>query len=98
MRVRRAQRILGRAAVHGAVEFGWHSLQNQLLPIPLGTPVKQTAPDPGPGEEGLREHLILSTDHHSVCEGGREGQEKVISPSQEIKNKGYMNNTRSISP
>lgn len=98
MRVRGAQGILGRAAVHGAIEFGWHSLQNQLLPIPLGTPVQQTAPDPGPGEEGLREHLILSTDHPSVCEGGLDKRGKSLSPSQEIKSKGYMNNTSSIPP
>lgn len=60
VRVRGAKGILGRAAVHGAVELGWDPLQNQLLSLPLGAPVQETAPDPRPGEEGLGEHLILS--------------------------------------
>lgn len=68
--VRGTQRILGRAAVHGAVELGRHSLQNQLLPVPLGAAVEQAAPHPRPGEEGLGEHLVLST--HGT-EGGERG-------------------------
>ena len=56
-----AQRILGRAAIHGAIELGWHSLQNQLFSLSLRAAVQQAAPHPRPGEEGFREHLILST-------------------------------------
>lgn len=61
VRIRGAQGILGRAAVHGAVELGRHSLQDQLLPLPLHAAVQQATPHPRPGEEGLREHLVLST-------------------------------------
>ena len=61
VRIRGAQRILGRAAVHGPIELGRHPLQNQLLPLPLGAAVQQAAPHPRPGEEGLGEHFILST-------------------------------------
>lgn len=61
VRIRGAQRILGRAAIHWAVELGWHSLQNQLLPLSLSTAIQQAAPHSRPGEEGLGEHLILST-------------------------------------
>lgn len=123
MRICGAQRILGRAAIHGAVELGWHSLQNQLLPLSLGAAVQQAAPHSRPGEEGLGEHLILSTPSiHMGREGGGEkgeekreeekgeekeikgkkgkGRERVVqrkcvSLSQEIKSKGYMNNTSS---
>lgn len=59
MRVRGAQGILGRAAVHGAVEVGRYPLQNELLPLALRAAVQQAAPDPRPGEEGLGEHLVL---------------------------------------
>lgn len=61
MRIRGAQGILGRAAIHGAVELGRHPLQNQLLPLPLGAAVQKAAPHPRPGEEGLGEHLVLRT-------------------------------------
>ena len=61
MRICGAQRILGRAAIHGAVEVGRHPLQNQLPPLALGAAIEQAAPHPRPGEQGLREHLVLST-------------------------------------
>lgn len=61
VRICGAQRILGRAAIHGAVKLSWHSLQNQLLPLSLGAAIQQAAPHSRPGEEGLRKHLILST-------------------------------------
>lgn len=54
-----AQRILGRATVHGAIEFCRHSLQHKFLPISLGTAVQQSAAHPRPGEQRLRKHLIL---------------------------------------
>lgn len=60
VRIRGAQRILGRAAIHGAIELSWHSLQNQLLPLSLGAAIQQAAPHPCPGEERFWEHLILS--------------------------------------
>lgn len=60
VRICGAERILGGAAVHGAVQLRRHSLQNELLPLPLGAAVQQTAPDPRPGEEGLGKHLVLS--------------------------------------
>lgn len=60
VRVRGTQRILSRAAVHGTIERGRHSLQNELPPLSLDAAVQQVAPYPRPGEEGLREHLILS--------------------------------------
>lgn len=60
VRISGAQRILGRAAIHGAVELRRHSLQNQLLPLSLGAAIQQSAPYSRPGEEGLGEHLILS--------------------------------------
>lgn len=61
MRICGAQRILRRAAIHGAVKLGWHPLQNQLLPLSLCAAIQQAAPHPGPGKERLRENLILST-------------------------------------
>lgn len=54
-----AKRILGRAAVHGAVEVCRNSLQNKFLPFSLCTPVQQSTTYSRPGEERLREHLIL---------------------------------------
>lgn len=59
MRVCGAQRILGCAAVHGAVELGRHSLQDELPALPLAAAVQQAAPDPRPGEQGLRKDLVL---------------------------------------
>lgn len=59
VRVCGAQRILGRAAVHGAVELGRDSLQDELAALALAAAVQQAAPDPGPGEEGLRKDLVL---------------------------------------
>ena len=35
VRICGAQRILGGAAIHGSIELGRHSLQNQLLSLPL---------------------------------------------------------------
>lgn len=61
VRISGAERILGCAAVHGAVELSWNPLQNQLLPLPLGAAIQQAAPHSRPGEQGLREHFILST-------------------------------------
>lgn len=55
------QRILGGAAIHGSIELGWHSLQDQLLSLPLHAAVQQAAPDSGPGEQRFWKHLILST-------------------------------------
>lgn len=59
MRICGAQRILGRAAVHGAIELGRHTLQDQLLPLTLSAAIQQAATHPRPGEEGFRENLIL---------------------------------------
>lgn len=56
-----AQRILGRAAEHGAVEFSRDSVQDQFPSIVLLAAVQQTPSDPGPGEHGLREDLALWT-------------------------------------
>lgn len=61
VRIRGAQRILGCAAIHGTIELSWHPLQNQLLSFSLGAAVQQATPHSRPGEQGLREHLILST-------------------------------------
>lgn len=61
VRIRGAQRILGCAAIHGAIELSWHPLQNQLLSFSLGAAIQQATPHSRPGEQGLREHLILST-------------------------------------
>lgn len=61
VRICGAQRVLGCAAIHGAVKLSWHSLQNQLLPLSLGAAIQQAAPHSRPGEEGLGKHLILST-------------------------------------
>lgn len=72
MRVCGAQRILGRAAVHGAVELSWHSLQNQLLALPLRAAIQQAPPHSRPGEQGLWEHLVLSPPHP----GGKEEREE----------------------
>lgn len=54
-----AQGVLGGAAVHGAVELGWHPLQHQLLAIVLCAAIEEPAPHPGPGKEGLGEDFIL---------------------------------------
>lgn len=107
VRIRGTQRILGRAAIHGAVKLSWHSLQNQLLPLSLGAPIQQAAPHPRPGEERLRENLILSTPKWDGKKNRKEGgknedggveravQRSSVSLSQEIKSKVYMNNTSS---
>lgn len=54
-----AQGVLGRAAVHGAVELGGNPLQHQLLPIKLGAAIQEAASNPCPCEHGLREDFIL---------------------------------------
>lgn len=54
-----AQRVLGRAAVHGAVELGRDPLQHQLLAVVLGAAVQQAAAHARPREQRLREHLVL---------------------------------------
>lgn len=54
-----AQRVLGGAAVHGAVELGRDPLQHQLLPVVLRAAVQQPAAHAGPREQRLREHLVL---------------------------------------
>jgi len=61
VRICGTQRILGCAAIHGAVKLCWHSLKNQLSPLSLSAAIQQAAPHPRPGEERLRENLILST-------------------------------------
>lgn len=61
VRICGTQRILGCATIHGAVKLSWHSLQNQLPPLSLSAPIQQAAPHPRPGEEWLRENLVLST-------------------------------------
>lgn len=61
VRICGTQRILGCAAIHGAIELSWHSLQNQLLPLSLSAAVQEAPPDSCPGEQGLGEYLILST-------------------------------------
>lgn len=75
VRIRGAQWILGCASIHGAVELGWHSLQNQLLPLSFGAAIQQAAPHSRPGEEGLREHLILSTPSPHI--GWRAGKKRT---------------------
>lgn len=72
VRICGAQRILGRAAVHGAVELGRHPLQDELPALPLGTAVQQAAPDPRPGEEGLWKHLVLPAAQTIKVRGKRE--------------------------
>lgn len=59
VRVGGAQWVLGRAAVHGAVELGGNPLQHQLPPVELGAAVQEAAPDPRPCEQGLWEDLVL---------------------------------------
>lgn len=59
VRVGGAQRVLGCAAVHGAVELGGNPLQHQLPPVELGAAIQEAAPDPCPCEQGLWEDLIL---------------------------------------
>lgn len=86
VRIRGAQRILGRAAVHGAVELGRHSLQDELPALPLGAAVQQAAPDPRPGEEGLRKHLVLPA-AETIKAGEREREGGRVSA-----NGGDMNN------
>ena len=61
MRVGGAQGVLGRAAEHGAVELGGDAVQDQLAAAVLQPPVKQGPAHPGPGEQRLREHLVLRT-------------------------------------
>lgn len=61
VRICGTQRILGGAAIHGSVELGWHSLQNQLLSLPLRAAIQQTSPNSCPGEQRFWKHLILST-------------------------------------
>lgn len=74
VRICGAQRILGRAAVHGAVELGRHSLQDQFPALPLGAAVQQATPDPRPGEQGLRKHLVLpASQTRKVAERQRSG-------------------------
>lgn len=53
------QWVLCSAAVHGAIELSWHSLQHQLLPGVLGTAIQEPASHTGPCEEGLREDFVL---------------------------------------
>lgn len=59
MSVGGAQGVLGRTAVHGAVELSGNPLQHQLLPIELGASIQEAASDPRPCEHGLREDFIL---------------------------------------
>ena len=59
MGVSGTQWVLRSAAVHGAIELSWHSLQHQLLPGVLGTAIQEPASHTGPCEEGLRENFIL---------------------------------------
>lgn len=61
VRICGAQRILGGAAIHGSIELGWHSLQNQLLSLPLRAAIQQAPPNPCPGEQRFWKHFILST-------------------------------------
>lgn len=61
VRICGAQRILGGAAVHRAIQLSRHSLQNQLLALPLRAAVQQAAPHSCPGEQRFWKHLILST-------------------------------------
>lgn len=61
VRICGTQRILGGAAIHGSIELGWHSLQDQLLSLPLHAAVQQAPPNSGPGEQRFWKHLILST-------------------------------------
>lgn len=66
MSVSGAQGVLGGAAVHGAVELSRHPLQHQLLAVVLGAAIKEPAPHPRPGEEGLREDFVLQGDGGAV--------------------------------
>lgn len=61
VRVCGAQRVLGRAAIHGAVELSRHPLQDQLLALPLRAAIQQAPPHSCPGEQRLWKHLILAT-------------------------------------
>lgn len=54
-----AQRVLGGAAVHGAIELGRDPLQHQLLPVVLRAAVQQPAAHACPREQRLWEHLVL---------------------------------------
>lgn len=54
-----AQRVLRRAAIHRAVQFGRHAFQHQLFPVMFGAAVQEPAPDTGPGEHGLGEDFVL---------------------------------------
>lgn len=72
MRVRGAQRVLGRAAIHGAVELSRHPLQDELLALPLRAAIQQAPPHSCPGEQGLWKHLILATPNP----GGKEQREE----------------------
>lgn len=68
-----AQRILGRAAEHGPVEFSRNSLQDEFPPVMLLSAVQQRPAHLGPGVNGLGEDLTLRThtDTHSVCAAER---------------------------
>lgn len=87
VRVGGAQGVLGGAAVHGSVELGWDSLQNQLLPLPLGAAIQQASPHPSPGEERLWKDFVLSTVQiHEDAEKNKEKTKQVrevglLSPS-----------------
>lgn len=54
-----AQRVLGGAAEHGAIQLRGDSLQNQLPALMLLSAVQEEPPDSGPGEHGLRKDLRL---------------------------------------
>ena len=81
MRVGGAQGVLGRAAEHGAVELGGDAVQDQLAAAVLQPPVKQGPAHPGPGEQRLREHLVLRTSGETseTREETREGTSEVTS-------------------
>lgn len=76
MRVCGAQRVLGRATIHGAVELSRHPLQDQLLALPLRATIQQAPPHSCPGEQGLWKHLILATPNPGGIEK-REEEEKA---------------------
>lgn len=77
VRVCGPQRILGGAAVHGAIELSRHSLQNQLLALPLRAAIQQAAPHSCPGEQRLWKHLILFTPQIHVGHRQKQREEKA---------------------
>ena len=96
--VRGAQRVLRRAAVHGAVQLRWHALQDQLLPIVFSTSVQEPAPNAGPREHGFGEDFVLQNkiqenqpmvqEISSIApRSPREGVKKVTRLSSEKKSK-----------